>query len=412
MILEYLTQPNIQLGQHILQRLNQDPSPNQIIFVSAFASLQTIVRFKEPIIRLKNSGALVRFVLGIDMGGTSMEVLEELLTWNIEVWIVKNRIPGHTFHPKMFLFQSDDKAEIIVGSNNITEGGFFKNYEGSVKISYDLPTEYEMYSAACLQLNRFLSPENPVGNILTQQFFQQLVDRQEIMSEREIRRTYAPRHDRTTLTAGQEPLFGTEQIQPPPPLPADLLGRFIRQIRQRRATRRPRGTTDFPIERLPQTEAPENILQTTAFYMTLPKLQGDNIPGEARIPIEAIELIPEFWGWRDNYTQDISPRAGVNRIYWNWRPTWKIWSVQDPAHIIIQEVRMYMYENSSDFRFYARPLINAGADSGDLIRITRLYGETADYECQLARIGTTEYDTWIGYCSVPVRNSDRSFGYV
>ncbi len=70
---------------------------------------------------------------------------------------------------------------------------------------------------------------------------------------------------------------------------------------------------------------------------------------------------------------------------------------------------MYMYENSSDFRFYVRPLVNAGGDLGDVVRIRRIAQD--EFECVLARKGTPEYDEWIESCTQRVRNSTRRFGY-
>ena len=85
--------------------------------------------------------------------------------------------------------------------------------------------------------------------------------------------------------------------------------------------------------------------------------------------------------------------------------------MEKPSDVAVQEVRMYMYENSSDFRFYVRPLVNAGADLGDVVRIRRVAQPEAEYECVLARQGTSEYNEWIKYCTQVVRNSTRRFGY-
>ena len=82
--------------------LDSYPTASRIVFVSAFVSVQTIMRFKQQVIELKKRGTAISFVLGIDLGGTSQEVLKELLEWNIDVSIVKHRIPGHTFHPKLY----------------------------------------------------------------------------------------------------------------------------------------------------------------------------------------------------------------------------------------------------------------------------------------------------------------------
>jgi hypothetical protein len=161
----------------------------------------------------------------------------------------------------------------------------------------------------------------------------------------------------------------------------------------------------------------EEQITPASFYMTLPTLQGESIPGEARIPIPAIEMAQEFWGWPEKYTRSESPRkgatAGEPRIYWNWKPVWRILSVSTPDDIKQVEVRMYLYENSSDFRFYARPLINAGADLGDIVRITRIYDPPVEYECVLAKRGTPEHEEWMKYCTVEVKQSGtgRRFGF-
>ncbi len=50
-------------------------------------------------------------------------------------------------------------------------------------------------------------------------------------------------------------------------------------------------------------------LFAAAFYVTLSTHQGENIPGDARIPLGAIEMAKEFWGWPDQYERSVSPRG-------------------------------------------------------------------------------------------------------
>jgi len=204
-----------------------------------------------------------------------------------------------------------------------------------------------------------------------------------------------------------------EDFDPPPPLPADLLERLIKDVRKRRsgAKKAAKKAAKKQAVAKPIDDTVSDAVRPAAFYMTLPTLQGDNIPGEGRIPLEAVELAKEFWGWPDEYSQEVSPRQGQNRVYWNWRPDWRIWDVDNPGDVTTQKVRMYMYENSSDFRFYVRPLVNAGADLGDVVRIRRIAESDAEFECVLARQGTPDYDLWIKSCTQPVRNSTRRFGY-
>jgi HKD family nuclease len=417
MKVEYIAQPDVQLGRILSELL--DSEPKRAVLVSAFVGLQTIMRIKAQVSELKNRGAEIRFVVGIDLGGTSQEVLQELVQWNISVCIVKHRIPGHTFHPKLYLFEWDHKAEIIIGSNNITEGGFFGNYEGCARITYDIPDDSNEFVAARKDLKRFINPTGPIAKELTAAFLNDLIASGEVPTEAEARKgrdvNRESRARKIKANGKAAPLFGTEEIDPPPPLPADLLERLVEEVRRRRKARKKTMPTaakkTATIAQPPIDAKAGDELLPAAFYMTLPTLQGENIPGEGRVPLEAIELAKEFWGWPDEYKKDVSPRTGRDRVYWNWRPTWRVSSVQSPKSVTVQQVRMYMYENSSDFRFYVRPLVNAGGDLGDVVRIRRIAEPNAEYECVLARQGTPEYEEWIRYCTQAVRNSTRRFGY-
>jgi len=411
MRVEFISQPDVQFGRILTDLLDSEPQPHKVIVVSAFVSLQTILRLKESILRINGNGGVSRLVFGIDMGGTSQEVLREVVSWQTDNRIVKHRRPGFTFHPKLYLVEWQDKAEILIGSNNVTEGGLFRNYESSARIIYDLPNDDLLYTTAQQELNRFLDPAGETAYILNEDFLSRLIEQGIIPSEAEARRnrndsTSKPRRERV---AG-EPLFGNEFIEFPPPFPANILEGLVQTVRRRRTQRR-NVRREQQVENEPQISPTDDAITPTSFYMTLPTLQGDNIPGEARIPLEALELAQEFWGWQEEYERVENPRGGQERVYWNWRPLWRIIDVEHPEGATVQEVRMYFYENSSDFRFYARPLVNAGADLGDLVRITRVAEDDVEFECVLARQGTPEYNAWIGYCVNEVRNSQRRFGY-
>ena len=416
MNVDYIAQPDTQLGKVLSEMLDASPSASRIVFVSAFVSLQTIMRLKQQILDLERNGVDIRFVLGIDLGGTSQEVLKEILGWNIDTKLVKHRRPRHTFHPKLYLFEWKDRGTIIIGSNNITEGGFFGNYEGAARVTYSLPEEAEAFVNAYNKLKRFLNPDSPVSYQLTEKLLVELADRGELPTEAEARvgRDFFGKSKKPYAEKGKS-IFGTEYIASPPPLPADVLERLVKDVRARRQAARKKTKKKISKKKgaptLPIDEHASASLLPAAFYMTLPTLQGVTIPGEARIPLEAIELAKEFWGWPDEYTKKVSPHAGKERVYWNWRPNWQVWSVDSPDDVTTQVVRMYMYENSSDFRFYARPLVNAGGDLGDVVRIRRIAQSDAEYECALAKKGTAEYDEWIKSCSQAVRNSPRRFGY-
>ena len=115
------TQPEFQLGTEITYIL-QTQRFEEIVLVSAFVGLSTILRLRDDLMAQVAGGCNLRLVVGIDLGGTSLDVLQELLGWQCEVFVCHNRLPRSTFHPKMYLFKGLEDASLFIGSNNLTDG--------------------------------------------------------------------------------------------------------------------------------------------------------------------------------------------------------------------------------------------------------------------------------------------------
>jgi len=54
-----------------------------------------------------------------------------------EVYVF-NDPSGRTFHTKIFILRSEDRARLFIGSNNATAGGVFYNYEAGLAVDLDL----------------------------------------------------------------------------------------------------------------------------------------------------------------------------------------------------------------------------------------------------------------------------------
>lgn len=78
---------------------------------------------------LANTSKLDSILLGLDFSATDPDLIKRLVDVP-NAFVAKNR-PG-CFHPKIFYFQSGNKAEAIVGSANFTRGGLSVNFEASV----------------------------------------------------------------------------------------------------------------------------------------------------------------------------------------------------------------------------------------------------------------------------------------
>lgn len=401
MNIRYLVQPPLQVGRVLVELLNAEPCPAEVILVSAFASRQTLLRLRPSVARLKAGGTRVRLILGIDLGGTSKEALQEAHSWAVDARVVRHRRAGHTFHPKLYVIERPGRADLVIGSSNITDGGFFTNYEGGVLFSYELPGDQASYAHARASLRRFLDPAGPTVQVLSDNLLARLLAHGDIPTNEQQRRA---RTGEARPSEGDESPFGVEPIPSPPAVPAEVLSRLLGDVRSEQQRRRRNRARGRPVA--PATPAQ---LAPMSFYMTLPKMRG-SIPGEPRVPLEARDLAPAFWGWRDRYRHERGPRGGT-REYWNWKPRWRLWNSETPGQVFDDEIRMYEYTDSSDFRFYARRLLDLGADEGDIVRITRIAEPGVEFECVLARRGTASYDEWLPYCTEPVRNSDRRYGY-
>lgn len=219
-----VSQPETQLGNEVSELLDEDVAYLRIVFVSAFVALRTILRLRERLLGQMENGARLQLTVGIDLGGTSREVLEELLRWNCETFVFHNTIDRATFHPKVYLFESANAVTLFVGSNNLTDGGFYTNYEAATRYDFELPADTAEYARLVRPLTPFLEPQGPTVQRLTQQLIETLVVRGELPSEaeaRQRRRAQAAARQRGRENLPQSP-FAPVAIPLPPLLPDAL----------------------------------------------------------------------------------------------------------------------------------------------------------------------------------------------
>lgn len=81
-----------------------------------------------------NSEKFGSVVFGVDFCATDPDLIDELIDVP-NAFVAKKR--SGCFHPKIFYFETGNKAEAIVGSANFTKGGLGKNLEASVHVKGD-----------------------------------------------------------------------------------------------------------------------------------------------------------------------------------------------------------------------------------------------------------------------------------
>lgn len=286
-----IAQPAVQLGQEIDALLAVEPPYNRIVFVSAFVALRTLLRLRDRLLARFQAGCQLRLTVGIDLGGTSRDVLQELLRWNCEVFVFHNPIVRATFHPKIYLFEGTNRSTLILGSNNLTDGGFYTNYEAAVRYDFELPADTQDRTRIIKPLLPFIEPDaGATVQQLTQQLIETLAARGMLPTEVEARqacRNQAQRQQRPPEQAPANPFLAV--AVPAPPLlpqgiraqePAAAQAQPEAQAAERALASRPEGGLLLWRKTLPQTDAlqvPEGTHHVGGVRLTQAKFE--NPPG-------------------------------------------------------------------------------------------------------------------------------------
>ena len=125
-----------QLGPLLVSHLDSSEFSELNIAV-AFAKNSGVLRLNKHLDGFRARGGLVRVFVGVDLGGTSYEALTNLLDRVDQLFVVHSK-SGETFHSKIYNFVGSDRAITIVGSNNLTGGGLWSNFESSLIIEENI----------------------------------------------------------------------------------------------------------------------------------------------------------------------------------------------------------------------------------------------------------------------------------
>lgn len=130
--MEILNQPfDGQLGNILIEKMSENYS--KLIIFSAFAKNSGVLRLKPTIEQFKQNGGHVEAFIGVDAHGTSYEALLNLFELCDELYIIHSESSTTTFHSKVYmLINNENCVWMSVGSNNLTGGGLWSNFESAV----------------------------------------------------------------------------------------------------------------------------------------------------------------------------------------------------------------------------------------------------------------------------------------
>jgi HKD family nuclease len=128
-----------QLGTTLIDELNENYS--SLTIFSAFAKNSGVLRLKPALERHRANGGRITAFIGIDLDGTSYEALLNLYSLCDDLYVIHSESFSTTFHSKIYLLEKADAAWCAVGSNNLTGGGLWTNFESCSIETYSLPSE-------------------------------------------------------------------------------------------------------------------------------------------------------------------------------------------------------------------------------------------------------------------------------
>ncbi len=230
-----LNQPfNGQLGNLLIDKMQQDY--NRLVVFSAFAKNSGVLRLKPAMEQFKANGGHISAFIGVDAHGTSYEAVLNLFEICDELYIVHSESGATTFHSKVYMLSNDSGEKwMAVGSNNLTGGGLWTNFESATCFDVDVslqncPIAFEQLIAkyqdpnyACSML---IQSQEDLDNLLAEDYL-----RREITIQLEAR---AEHQTRLTGERQRTPRrFGNQTGIHMPRLTRTPAGGVVRQRRGR-----------------------------------------------------------------------------------------------------------------------------------------------------------------------------------
>lgn len=174
---------DITVGNYIIDSLESNKYNSFYAFV-AFVSSSGLNNIIDQLLSFKNSGKEIKLFLGVNLNATSKEVLELLLKYDIESYVVYS--PNNIiYHPKIYTFEGNESKRAIVGSSNLTESGLFQNVEASICVDFNINNESgkEFLSDIYDHFNSIINIKHPSCKLLTQDVLEILLESNIVLTE-------------------------------------------------------------------------------------------------------------------------------------------------------------------------------------------------------------------------------------
>jgi len=420
MAINFITHPkdSLRLGNFLIDSL-ADTQWTEFRAAIAFIKRSGTKHIKGPLSEFVNRGGRVVITAGVDVGGTTVEGLEDLLFSldNRGELFVFHNANSSTFHPKIYLFKNDRQAKILIGSANMTEGGLFTNYEAGLYIllNLDSPTDSELLHRIESTLNEWSTEQDGICFRVTADLIERLTLENQITDEAV---SQAQRRASTVVAeiARVRSMFRGQSVPPAP-----------RVVMVEAQVDSPISDDDTIIEDTLEAETLTVAVPTPTtpqsgtyriFLITLQKTDvgvGQTTSGKQRrspeifIPLICRDYDPDFWGWPNSFVSDVNWTGPLDR---DGR------GKMDRANVMVRlagttiPVTIWYNPDKKDIRIRSEHIRSAGA-IGDILYLERADGTSGfSYYVEIIPQGTVRYSEHIRLCTKSVRNSRKLWNYL
>lgn len=235
-----------QLGNILIEQLASDYK-NFTIF-SAFAKNSGVLRLKPALEAFKKEGGTITAFIGIDLNGTSYEALLNLFSLCDALYVIHSENMSTTYHSKIYLLEKDSHAWCAIGSNNLTGGGLWTNFESSSLLEFRLPEENHELDNLYSVIERYSDPDYPCSaRIVSPADIHTLLNSGYITKEISQKITAVKKMSAERANRKRNPLFGSEKISIPTILTTEKSGRSHSSDPLPARDRKPASKTDYVV---------------------------------------------------------------------------------------------------------------------------------------------------------------------
>lgn len=201
-----------QLGLQLIEAI-QSGLYSQLTIMVAYAKLSGVYRLSPYIEEFCKNGGNVRCIVGIDQQNTTYDALFQLLKLSDDVNIFHSESVSQTFHIKCYWLSNDAKCWYAIGSNNLTAGGLFSNYELSNIAQLNGNDACEKNSSLQRIYTTYSNPASACCHKLSKSFLDELLSNGYVTKELQQRKAFAEAIKQGA--AHKNKLFGNESFSAP-----------------------------------------------------------------------------------------------------------------------------------------------------------------------------------------------------